>query len=155
MATILENCTGDIFVVETSGGGGGEGLVKLSPKLGPEAGGGRILITGMPLTFAEVVQPTLTLDNRRILYVYGSSWNEVSITGLALLGKNSNNGGVLKVLKNYYNDNRVSAKGGGPVKLSIGGMAVDAYLVGMQFGEANAENNTQPFSLQFVTPDVT
>ena len=107
----------------------------------------------MPLEFNEIVQPTTTLDDKRVLYVFGTAWNNISVSGILLLGEQDTRGDQLTKLISWYNENRVSVKRE-PVKVSLGTAAVDAYVTGLRLGQANPKTNTQMFSIVMVTADV-
>jgi len=144
----IANCKGHIHTF----GNASSGFYELKPEIG-EVEGSRALILGIPLAFAEIVQPTTTLDDRRVLYLFGAAWNEISISGILLLGENKTRGEQLAKLLQWYNENRVSQKRG-PVQVSLGTAGIDAYVVGLRLDQANANVNTQMFSVMMVTADV-
>lgn len=149
MSAILKDCKGHVHFIP-SGGGGGVGFYKVEPTIQP-AGGGAVLILGIPLVYQEIVQPTVTLDDKRTLYIFGSAWSETMINGVLLLGGNRTQGKTLVSLLDWYETNRVS-KLKGPVKLSVGSRAIDAYIVGLRIDAANPSINTQNFSIIALTP---
>ena len=151
MGAAIENCKGHVHVFSDNGGGGA-GFYALDPAIG-DAGGSKALVLGVPLAFAEIVQPTTTLDDKRILYLFGTAWSEMSVAGMLLLGDQSTRGQQLGELLSWYETNRVSVLKG-PVSVSLGTSAVDAYVTGLRLGQANPNNNTQMFSIIMVTADV-
>ncbi len=148
MSAILKDCKGHVHFIP-SGGGGGVGFYKLEPKINA-AGGGACLILGIPLAYQEIVQPTVTLDDKRTLYVFGSAWSETMINGVLLLGGNRTQGRTLGALLDWYEKNRVS-KRPEPVSLSVGSKTIDAYVVGLRLDAANPAINTQNFSIIALT----
>jgi hypothetical protein len=148
MGVIFENCHGSVHAIGKSGAG----FYALSPSI-PDGSGSKALIMGVTLEFQEIVQPVTTLDDKRLLYVFGTAWNDVSAVGLMLLGDSSTRGAQVAALLGWYNANRVSQKKG-PIGVSMGTSNLDAYVVGLSLGQANATNNTQPFVVRMVTTDV-
>ena len=136
-----------------SSGGTEGGFYKIEPAV-EHAGGGRALIMAVTPNFVEIVQPTTTLDDRRILFVFGTAWNDVSVMGLLLLGDHTTKGAQLSSLLTWYNKNRVS-KRPEPVLVSLGDAGFDAYVVGLSLGEADPNTNKQPFVIRLVTADIT
>lgn len=151
MGATIENCKGRVHVFSDNGGGGA-GFYALEPPI-PDARGSKALVLGVPLAFAEIVQPTTTLDDKRILYLFGTAWSEMSVAGMLLLGDQSTRGQQLGELLSWYEANRVSVLKG-PVSVSLGTSAVDAYVTGLRLGQANPKSNTQMFSIIMVTADV-
>lgn len=128
-----------------------DGLVRRAAVTG--AGDTAILIMAVTLDFAEIVQPVTTLDDKRLLYLFGTAWNDVSVSGLMLLGDSSTKGRALATLLRWYNANRVSQRQG-PVLVSLGTAGLDAYVVGLSLGQADPENHSQAFIIRLVTADV-
>ena len=148
MGLTIENCKGHVHVF----GDGGGGFYAIKPAI-PEVGGAKALILGVPLEFQEIVQPTTTLDDKRVLYLFGTAWNRMSVAGILLLGDRDTKGAQLTRLLKWYNDNRVS-ESKKPIRVSLGTASLDAYVVGLRLGEANAKTNTQMFSIILLTADV-
>ena len=148
MSAILEDCRGHVHFI-TSGGGGGSGFYKMNPSI-PDAGGGKCLILGIPLQYQEIVQPVVTLDDKRTLYVFGSAWSETMINGVLLLGDNKSGGAIIGSLLSWYEQNKVSARPA-PIVLSLGGKTVNVYVTGLRLADANPTINTQNFSIMALT----
>lgn len=149
----IENCKGHVHVFSDSGEGGRtSGFYDLSPRI-PDTDGSKALVLGIPIQFREIVQPTVTLDDKRALYVFGTAWNDVSVTGLLLLGGANTRGALLQTLINWYNTNRVGARRG-PVRVSMGTSGMDAYVTGLTLGAANPQFNTQQFNISLLTADI-
>ncbi len=144
----IASCKGHVHAFD----GPSNGFYAMQPPI-PDAGGSRALILGVPLTFAEIVQPTTTLDDRRVLYLFGTAWNEISVSGMLLLGESGTKGEQLTQLLRWYNQNRVSQLEDS-VMVSLGTSAIDAYVVGLRLDQADPNFNTQMFSIQMVTADV-
>ena len=107
---------------------------------------------GVPLVYQEIVQPSVTLDDKRTLYVFGSAWSETTINGLLLLGDNKSQGKALGSLLDWYESNKISRRKS-PVKLSVGSKSINAYVVGLRLADANPTINTQSFSIIALTGD--
>jgi hypothetical protein len=148
MSAVFEDCKGFVHFIP-SGSGKGTGFYKLKPPI-PNASGGACLIQGIPLQLQEIVQPVVTLDDKRTLYVFGSAWSETTIMGVLLLGDNKSGGQQLSSLLGWYESNRVS-KSKKSVELSLGGKSIDAYIVGLRLEAANPAINTQGFSILALT----
>lgn len=144
----IANCKGHVHTF----GGQSNGFYELSPQI-PDAQDSKALVLGIPLNLTEITQPTTTLDDKRVLYLFGSAWNDLSVSGVLLLGESSTRGEQLTKLIQWYNENRVSKKRG-PVSLSLGTTGIDAYVTGLRLDQANSQTNTQNFSIQMVTTDV-
>jgi len=149
MGLVIENCSGKVHVIDSKGSGG---FYEIKPRI-EDAPESKALILGITLGFQEIVQPTTTLDDWRILYLFGTAWNEMTVSGLLLLGDHTTGGAQLGRLMAWYASNRVSRRRK-PIGVSMGDWGVDAYVVGLNLGQANPANNSQPFSIQLLTPDV-
>lgn len=146
MSAIIESCAGFVHVFPQSGGG--SGFLQLQPDL-PQAGDGRVVIQATPITLREIVQPSVTLNNKRTIYVFGSAWAEGSVSGVLLLGKDGTGGAIAGALKSWYETNRIT-KSKTPVTISIADASYQGYLTGMSFGDSIPEFNRQGFSLSFL-----
>jgi len=149
----IENCKGHVHVFSDSDDSGrSSGFYELEPPI-PEADGSKALIQGVPLGFHEIVQPTVTLDDKRTLYVFGSAWNEISVSGILLLGQADTKGAQLSKLIEWYNSNRVSEKRDS-VRVSLGTSGVNAYVTGLTLAEADPRTNTQRFNIKMLTAEI-
>lgn len=146
MSALIQSCAGFVHVFPQPGGG--SGFLKLDPAL-PEVGDGRCIIQSTPITIREIVQPSVTLNDKRTIYVFGSAWAEGSVSGVMLLGKDGSGGSIAGALKSWYETNRVSAKSD-PVTISIADAKFSGYVVGMGFGDTQPEFNKQSFSISFL-----
>jgi hypothetical protein len=151
MSLILKDCKGVVHALSTGGANRSAGFYSIKPPL-PNKGGGYCVILGITLALQEIVQPTVTLDDKRALYVFGSAWNEVTLQGVMLLGGSSSHGAVAGALQAWYEENRVSVSKKS-VSVSIGTSAgMQVYVVGLRLEAANPEFNTQNFSIILLTP---
>lgn len=148
MSANIEFCPGRVHVFKQGEGSEGKGFYKLVPEI--TATGGHVLIMGAPLSFREIVQPVVTLDDRRILFSFGSAWSEINVIVKVLLGESSGAGAALGALQAWYSTNRLSKKMTTPCKISIATKAHYAYLVGMSIGQADSNYNTQDATLTFM-----
>lgn len=152
MGLVIEDCRGSVHVIDGGRGGGGSGFYAIKPPI-EDSANAKALIMGISLDFQEIVQPTTTLDDRRILYLFGTAWNEMSVSGLLLLGDSTTRGAQLGRLMDWYSTNRVSQRKK-PIAVSLGDGGLDAYVVGLSLGQANPQTNTQSFVIRLVTPEV-
>jgi len=146
MSTIIETCTGFVHVFPQPGGG--SGFLKLDPDL-PNTGDGRAIIQAAPITLREIVQPSVTLNEKRTIYVFGSAWSEGSVSGTLLMGKDGTGGSIVGALKSWYETNRVSSSEK-PVTISVADASYPGYLIGLSMGESQPEFNKMQFTLSFL-----
>lgn len=147
MSAIIESCAGYIHIFSDSGGG--TSFLKIDPPLPDNGDGGKCIITGAPINLREIVQPSVTLNDKRTIYVFGSAWAEGSVSGIMLLGKDGSGGGIAGDLKGWYESNRISKKMS-PVTLSIASAKFTSYVTGLSFGESQPEFNKMSFSISFL-----
>lgn len=150
MSVILANCSGTVHVIPAPGGGGG--FFKMDPAI-QNSKDGRCLLLGVPLEYVEIVQPMVTLDDRRIIGVFGSAWSEASVAGMLLLGPKSGSGAQLDNLLKWYETNRIS-KLEDSISASLGSTALEAYVIGLSVGQADPAFNTQPFTVRTLVSKV-
>jgi len=152
MSVAIQNCKGIVHVIADPQGGGTGGFYSLDPPI-PDGAGSKALILGVPLGLQEIVQPSVTLDDKRILYVFGTAWNEVSVAGVLLLGEARTRGDQLTKLINWYEQNRVSKKRAA-VRVSLGTTGLSAYVVGLRLDQADPVFNKQMFSIHMLTAEI-
>jgi hypothetical protein len=152
MSLVIENCAGHVHVFSQAGASSG-GFYKIEPAL-PNSKDSKTIITGIPLSFQEIVQPTVTLDDKRALYIFGSAWSEISLTGVLLLGESNSGdkGKILNELLEWYEKNSVSKRLNEPVTVSLSTKAIKAYVVGLRLDAADPNFNKQTFSILMLTP---
>jgi hypothetical protein len=148
MSANIEFCPGRVHIFQQGEGSAGTGFYKLVPPI--TVAEGNVLIMGAPLSFREIVQPVVTLDDRRILFTFGSAWSEANVMVKVLLGESSGNGAALGAVQAWYSENRLSKKTTTPCEISIATKGHEAYLVGMSVGQADANYNTQDVTLTFM-----
>ena len=147
MSVILQSCAGTIHVFAAGASGGdGFGLFKLDPPIPSSPPNSMCFIDSIPLTAREIVQPVVTLDDSRFIYVFGSAWTEAAITGRLLLGRNGGGATQLKSLKDWYNTARIG-KRRKYISASAGAVPIKAFITGMQVGEIDPNTYVQPFAL--------
>lgn len=147
MSLIIETCVGHVHVF-SRGEGSKTGMYKFSPSI-PDTAETKCLIMGVNLALNEIVQPTVTLDDKRTIYIFGSAWTSSTVSGMLLLGDGPS-GSQLDALLQWYDTNRVSKKKA-PVTLSMGVNKMEAFVTGLSLNDANAENNTQTFQITVLT----
>ena len=148
MSVLLQNCAGTIHVFGSGGAtsSGGLGLFKLDPPIKSYAPASMCFIDSIPFSAREIVQPVVTLDDSKFLYVFGAAWTEGSISGRLLLGKNGGGAQQLIALRKWYSENRISKKKAA-INASAGGMPIKAFITGMQVGEIDPNTYVQGFAL--------
>ena len=149
MSANIEFCPGRVHIFKQGAGSAGKGFYELEPKI-DAGGGGKVLVMGAPLSFREIVQPAVTLDDRRILFTFGSAWSEANVILKVLLGEANGAGEALGAVQQWYSTNRLSKKNAVACKVSISTKAHEAYLVGMSVGQADPNYNTQDVTLTFM-----
>ena len=151
MSVVIENCAGDSHILVTPSDSDSPGFFAVEPEI-EATEGSRVLIMGASADFVDIVQPSITLDDKRTLYVFGSAWHELRISGLLLLGQAETNGDVIEKLIEWYDKNKVSEKKE-PIDVSMGTAGLDGFVVGMNIGDPNPVVNTLPFTVRLMTAD--
>lgn len=141
-------CYGAVHAV----GSPGAGLLRMSPAI-PNTSQGFCLILGMLVRQRDIVQPVVTLNDKRSLMVYGSAWNETAVVGVLLLGARQSGAKQYDALAQWYKQNRVSKKMG-PVTLSIGSRTISAYVFDLALQQPDSTTNSQGFTISCYTQDV-
>lgn len=149
MSANIEFCPGRVHIFKQGAGSAGVGFYEVQPPITVPYGS-KVLVMGVPLSFREIVQPVVTLDDRRILFTFGSAWSEANVMLKILLGDASGNGAALLALESWYSANRLSKRTTAPCNISIATKAHPAYLVGMTIGQADPNYNTQDVTLTFM-----
>jgi hypothetical protein len=144
MSAIIESCAGYIHIFSDSGGG--TSFLKIEPPLPDKGAEGKCIITGTPINLREIIQPSVTLNDKRTIYVFGSAWAEGTISGMMLLGKDGSGGGIAGDLRGWYESNRISKKMA-PVTISIASAKFTSYVTGLSFSEAQPEFNKMAFNI--------
>ena len=118
-------------------------------KLDPDLSGTEespIILQSVNVENKAITLPVSTLDNTRILYVFGEAWGDISVGGIACLGQ----GGVgpaLSSLVSWYEQHTV-AKSESEIKVSLpGGVSYKFYLTGLVLGDASPEYQTFGFTV--------
>lgn len=137
----LAICRGHVFKV-----GDSEETFALSPNLeGTEES--PILLQSVQIKSDIVHTSVLCLDGTKILYVFGQEFGDISVGGLALLGK----GGVGDALAEVYDYFKTNAAVDGtsePVSASLpGNVSYKFYLLGIMIQDPNPELQYFPFTL--------
>ena len=149
MSANIEFCPGRVHVFKQGNGNEGTGFYKLNPKI-DVGGGGKVLVMGAPITLREIVQPVVTLDDRRILFAFGSAWSEATVLVKLLLGEANSAGAALGSAQAWYSKHRLSKRMKEPVEISIATKAHEGFLVGMSIGQADSNYNTQDVTMTFM-----
>lgn len=139
---------GCVYRVDTAGAGGA-GWYAMRGLL-TAVGNSPILVQGIQLAAAELVQPVITLDNSKILYAFGEDFSALTVFGEILLGPAGSQSQSLGYLQNFYSARRVTKALTSPVSVSAPGVAYDMYLTGLQVGRVDPEFHVQPWAMQGV-----
>lgn len=127
---------------------GGGGFYALQPALRGSAES-PILIEGVDANLTDIVYPVATLDENKYLFVMGEDFGNITVSGVALLGKAELNGMAFRKVKDYFDSNRSSAGGGKnpPITASLpGDVALKFYLTRLAVGKPDPEFHLQFFS---------
>jgi len=137
----LSICRGNVFRT-----GKGTDTFKLSPELaGTDSS--PILLQSISVSDKVIHLPVVCLDGTRIVYVFGRDFGDISVGGLALLGKGGVGDALTKVVS-YYKAN--SVEDGSDTKVSVslpGSSSYKFYLLGLTIQDPNPEMQYFPFML--------
>jgi hypothetical protein len=102
-----------------------------------------IVVQGAQFSDTDITLPITTLDQQKLLYVFGKQIADGALMGIAMLGMTGSVG-----LAQFVNSVRTS-NGGQPVTLStpLGGYRV--AVTGWGLAPPDTEFNLQPFSILF------
>lgn len=130
----------------------GAGFYALEPALRGGAGS-PILIDGIDATDQDIVFPVTTLDEKKYLYVMGEDFGNLTISGLALLGKAEAGGQAFRELVAYFNAHRVN-RGMAPISVSFpGSVHQKVYLTAVVIGKPDPEFHIQPFQFRAIVAE--
>ena len=137
----LSICRGHVFKA-----GEDQDTFKLSPALtGSDTS--PILLQAVNIASNVVHTPVLCLDGTKIVYVFGEDFGDISVGGLALLGK----GGVgvaLAEVAAYFKANAAVDGNAKTVSVSLpGNVSYKFYLLGAVIQDPNPELQYFPFML--------
>lgn len=135
---------GCVYAVNT--GNGGAGFYQLEGLKTGGSGASPVLITGADFDANDIVSPHAALNNKRILYVFGEDFGNVSVYGMLLLGQAAGEATAMRTLMSWFLNNKVSVKEG-PVNLSVPGNKFAMYVHGIKLAGVDPEFNTQQFSI--------
>ena len=150
MAEILVPARGCVYVPRNTRGG--QGFYALSPNLRGDQTA-PILIEGVDGLEGDLAVPVATMDERKILYVYGEDFGNVAISGMVLLGKAEQNGDAFRKVVSYFNDHRVgvSLK---PVSLSYPGkVAQKVFLTHLVVAKPDPQFHIQMFQFRAIAAE--
>ena len=126
----------------SGGGGSGEG--------GSDVTDGKILINNADIGDADTVLPVSTVNDKKILYVFGTEFGQVQIMGEILLGKAGAGGQATAINKviEWFKQYRVSGAAQTAFNLSVaGGQGYKVFAVGMALGAVDPEYNIIQFRI--------
>jgi hypothetical protein len=140
--------------VYSVGKSGGKGFYALSPGLQSSAGGGAILMDGVDGGESDSIFLVKTLDRKKYIYVFGEDFGELSIRGIALLGKATSGGAAFSAVKSYFDTNRVSASNKAVTVSMPGSASMRCYIHQLSLGAPDSQYHAQPFMFRasVVTP---
>jgi hypothetical protein len=143
---ILTPCRGNVYRVNPVAGNGDSSFYRVEELTASKGPGDALLIMSVSPTEGDVVAPVITLENTRILYSFGAKFGNITISGMILLGKSGEPGKSLKQLVDFFEERRVS-KNKVPITVTGPSTGWKVFLTGLDIGEADSVNNSQPFSL--------
>jgi len=138
-------CRGKVYTIS---GSRPKGLYALKPEIKPTKGSA-FIVRSVTLGGQQIVQPVATMDYKFVMYVYGESWSDITLSGAMLLGDAQTASQSINTLIDYYDSNKVTPDHKKPVSISAGSSGIDAYLVGMKLGAVNPDTNIQEVAFFF------
>lgn len=146
MSLDLLPCRGHVFRVSgASSNYADSAAFKLQPDLFG-SGDSPIILNTLTVDDKIVNMPVLTLDSVRILYVFGKAWGDITVGGLALLGKGGTGDALAKVVE-WFKANSVE-KEDKEVSVSLpGGASYRFYVTALGIGDPDVEYQFFPFSV--------
>lgn len=131
---------------------GGDGFYQLEPPLRGDKDS-PILIEGVDASLNDITYPVTTLDEKNFLFVMGKDFGNITVSGVALLGKAELNGKAFSKVKAYWEANRSSAGTGEnpPITASLpGDEKLKFYLTGIAVSKPDPQFHLQYFILRGV-----
>ncbi len=145
MAEILIPSKGCVYLPK--GTRAGSGFYSLNPTLRGSAES-PILIDGVDSNDQDIVFPVTTIDKKKYLFVLGQDFGNITISGVALLGRAESGGAAFRTIVSYFNSKRVEA-GNRPITVSMpGGVSQKVYLTGLTIGKPDPQFHIQPFQFR-------
>jgi hypothetical protein len=130
----------------------GSGFYALEPALRGNAES-PILIDGIDSTDQDIIFPVTTLDEKKYLYVQGEDFGNVTISGVALLGKAEQGGRAFATIVSYFNAHRVN-RGMVPIAVSFpGSVSQKVYLTAIVVAKPDPEFHIQPFMFRGIVAE--
>ena len=148
MATIFPS-RGCIVKVDQQVGNSATAFYKLAPAISSDDGS-PVLILGATVKEQDVISPKSTLDDYRIVFLFGKTFGSIHISGAVLLGLT---GKGLAGVQDYFEYFRV-ANFKQPIQVSTpGGKAYNFLLVSMETGMVDPQFGNLPFTFTGVITD--
>lgn len=151
MSEIMIPARGCVYMPR--GSRAGSGFYKLEPALvGPADS--PILIEGIDAAMSDIVYPVSTLDEKQYMFVMGQDFGNITVQGVALLGRAELNGQSLKIVREYWDSHRSSAKDSAPISASLpGDVKLKFYLTGIAISKPDAEFHIQFYQLRGIVAE--
>jgi len=144
MALVMKSAKGCVYTVRR---GSSRGFYALRPGLSG-ASSAPILMDGVDGGEQDAIFRVKTLDRSKFIYVFGDDFGDLTIRGIALLGRSSEGGRTFSRVYNYFQANRISAKRT-PITVSMPGSAsMKCYLTQLLIGSPDASFHVQPFAFR-------
>ena len=135
-------CRGNVYLVGTDN----QEAFSVSPSIGGSSTS-PIILQSINVDTKVINLPVVCLNDTRILYVFGKDFGDISVGGLAMLGKGGT-GSALAQVVSYYKDNAAVDGGAKPVSVSLpGNVSYKFYLLGLVISDPNPELQYFPFML--------
>lgn len=139
--TLFRSAKGCVYTVRR---GSSRGFYDLRPALRGSAGA-PILMDGVDGGEQDSIYRAVTLEKKKYLYVFGDDFGEISIKGLALLGKSDSGGATFSKIDSYFQKHRVS-RSSKPILVSLPGNShLRCYLHQWAIGAPDHQFHAQPF----------
>lgn len=152
MSKIFQSKPGMVQVVDL-GDGGGPGVLSISGA-GNLASQQGVVITGIGVDQRVNIQFVSSLQKVIYVYSFGDKMGQITVSGLAFHKICPGNGqqGYLgaQSLLEYYDKNRAISEDR-LMKVSIGGYAIQGYMVSANLQTSSAEFKTMAFTLNIIS----
>lgn len=113
------------------------------------------LLVDAQISEEDVVLPVTTLTEKKILYVFGSDFGTVQITGIIYLGPVGQKSEGLSMVKDFFDSKAISrSQDHSPVNLSCpGGVFYKVYIKSLMITEPDGEFNRMRFIIGGIIAD--
>jgi hypothetical protein len=138
------DCRGRVFSVKV-GDQSQSGFTALQPAITSSTESPVLLMSADPSESAAVT--TLSaLNDRRIMYLHGRHFTQMSLNGIVMLGSGASGGGAgFKAVKEWFEQNVVTTSAA-PINVSMPGrVSYKMYVIGLSWGATDPNFHIKPF----------